>query len=123
MENRDQPYLTVQEVAARLRTSEVTVQRWLRSGRLRGTRLGGTRMGWRVAEDDLREFERSGIRSPREFVEKHSPLCLYPGCGLHAEVVQHQHGSGVMSIRCANDHVWEVRGKLVELVDWQGDDE
>ena len=47
---------TVAEVAARLRTSQETIRRWLRSGRLRGIRLGGTRAGYRIAESDLQRF-------------------------------------------------------------------
>lgn len=47
---------TVQEVAARLKTTPETVRRWLRSGRLRGIRLGGTKLGYRISEADLQRF-------------------------------------------------------------------
>ena len=50
--------LTVSDVARRLQTSEETVRRWLRSGRLRGGRPGGTRLGWRVSETEVRRFMR-----------------------------------------------------------------
>ncbi len=54
----DERLLTVGEVAERLRTSEETVRRWLRSGRLRGGRPGGTRLGWRITEAEVRRFMR-----------------------------------------------------------------
>jgi excisionase family DNA binding protein len=44
----DDALLTVGEAARRLRVSEETIRRMLRSGRLHGVRLGGTRLGWRV---------------------------------------------------------------------------
>lgn len=52
----EQELLTVAEVAERLRVSEETVRRWLRTGRLRGIRLPTERVGWRIPAsviDDL----------------------------------------------------------------------
>lgn len=49
-------FLTVPEVAERIRVSTWTVKSWLRSGRLRGYRPGGTKAGWRVKETDLTAF-------------------------------------------------------------------
>ena len=59
-----QRMLTVEEVASRLATSEETIRRWLRSGKLRGVRLGATRAGWRIDETDLAAFlrERSNVQ-------------------------------------------------------------
>jgi excisionase family DNA binding protein len=51
-------YLTVAEVAERLKVYPGTVKRWLRDGRLVGVSLGD-RAGWRIAEDDLQRFLRS----------------------------------------------------------------
>ncbi len=48
-------YLTVDEVAERLRVHPRTVKRWLAEGTLRG-KLLGDRAGWRIAEDDMRRF-------------------------------------------------------------------
>jgi len=48
-------YLTVDEVAGRLRVHPRTVKRWLAEGKLRG-KLLGDRAGWRVDEADLRRF-------------------------------------------------------------------
>jgi excisionase family DNA binding protein len=48
-------YLTVAEVAERLKVYPGTVKRWLREGRLVGVALGD-RAGWRIAEDDLQRF-------------------------------------------------------------------
>jgi excisionase family DNA binding protein len=52
----DDPLLTVQEVAARLRLRPETVRRWLRTGRLAGISLGSDHAGWRVRESALAEF-------------------------------------------------------------------
>jgi excisionase family DNA binding protein len=49
-------YLTVDEVAARLKVSPEIVREWLRKGELGGFRLGGARAGWRVTPDDLAAF-------------------------------------------------------------------
>ena len=50
--------LTVREVADRLQVGAITVQRWLRSGKIRGVRLGGTRAGWRVPVSEVERLER-----------------------------------------------------------------
>jgi excisionase family DNA binding protein len=64
---REEPrMLTVEEVARRLATSEETIRRWLRSGRLRGVRLGATRAGWRVSEEDLAAFLRARLNVQEE---------------------------------------------------------
>ena len=52
----DEPLLTVSEVAMRLRTTEETVRRWLRSGRIAGVRMGGTRLGWRIPSSEIRRL-------------------------------------------------------------------
>ena len=52
----DEPLLTVSEVALRLRTTEETVRRWLRTGRIAGVRIGGTRLGWRVPSSEIRRL-------------------------------------------------------------------
>lgn len=46
-------FLTVEEVASRLRVSTFTVRRWLRDGALQGVRIGGR---WRVSEESLARF-------------------------------------------------------------------
>jgi excisionase family DNA binding protein len=48
-------WLTVAEIAARLRMHPETIRDWLRSGKLKGRGFGG-RAGWRVRESDLRAF-------------------------------------------------------------------
>ena len=50
-------YLTVEEVAARLKVTPEIIRDWLRTGRLGGFRLGGPRAGWRVTSLDLAAFE------------------------------------------------------------------
>ena len=52
--------LTVRQVAERLQVHVITVQRWLRSGRLRGIRLGGTKAGWRIPASELQRFLSAG---------------------------------------------------------------
>ena len=47
--------LSVQDVAKRLDVHDQTVRRWLKSGQLKGMPFGG-RTGWRIEEEDLREF-------------------------------------------------------------------
>jgi excisionase family DNA binding protein len=50
-------FLTVAEVAARLKVDPETVRVWLRSGRLRGTRLSRA-AGWRVPESEVEHVLR-----------------------------------------------------------------
>jgi len=58
-------YLTVSEVAERLKVQPLTVRRWLNSGDLTGIQLGD-RAGWRITEEDLRDFleARTSRRDP-----------------------------------------------------------
>ena len=57
--------LTVREVAARVRAHEVTVRRWLETGRLKGYRPGGRKLGWRVPSSEVERFLR-GERQPQD---------------------------------------------------------
>jgi excisionase family DNA binding protein len=50
--------LTVREAAERIRTSEVTVRRWLWAGKLKGHRPGGTKLGWRIPESEVERVLR-----------------------------------------------------------------
>ena len=52
----DEPILTVEEVAAKLRVSETSVRNWLGAGQLEGFRAGGTKVGWRIRESDLQRY-------------------------------------------------------------------
>ena len=54
----DDRFLTVADVARRLATTDETIRRWLRAGRLRGVRLGARRAGWRISEADFAAFLR-----------------------------------------------------------------
>lgn len=56
-------FLTVLEVAERLRMNPETIRVWLRDGRLRGVRPGGKRAGWRIPDSEVRRILGSG-RSP-----------------------------------------------------------
>lgn len=57
-------FLTVREIADRMRVTEFTVRNWLRSGKLQGYRPGGTKAGWRVKESDLERFIEGGRGEP-----------------------------------------------------------
>ena len=46
-------YLTLQEVAQRLRVNPRTVQRWIHSGKLKAYRAGHL---WRIRPEDLDDF-------------------------------------------------------------------
>jgi excisionase family DNA binding protein len=61
MENRRM--LTVKQVAQELQIGQVTVLRWLRSGKLAGVKPGGTRIGWRIPASEVERLER-GDPSP-----------------------------------------------------------
>lgn len=56
-------YLTVDQAAARLQTSDEMVRRMLRDGRLSGFRLGGRRAGWRIVAASLAGL--AGAEPPR----------------------------------------------------------
>ena len=61
----DDAVLTVPETAQRLRTSEETVRRWLRTGKIRGVRLGATRAGWRIPVSEIRRIlSPTAVRTP-----------------------------------------------------------
>lgn len=55
-------YLTVEEVAAAMRVSKMTVYRLLRSGELPGVRVGRS---FRVPQDALEAYLRSSSTVPR----------------------------------------------------------
>ena len=44
----DDPLLTVNEVAARLRLNPRTIRRWIKSGKLQGIDFGSDRAGYRI---------------------------------------------------------------------------
>jgi excisionase family DNA binding protein len=51
----DERWFTVEDVAERLKVTEETVRRWLRSGDLAGRNFGG-RTGYRIREADINDF-------------------------------------------------------------------
>ncbi len=59
-------YLTVAEVARRLKVTQETVREWLRTDVLHGYNLGG-RAGWRIPVSDIARLleSRTGKRPPR----------------------------------------------------------
>ena len=55
----DERWFTVEEIAERLKVTEQTIRRWLRSGALVGQNFGG-RAGYRIRESDLNAFLERG---------------------------------------------------------------
>jgi len=53
MENSDNKIYTVEEIASKLQLNEITIRRYLRSGKLVGVKLGKV---WRITEDQLNDF-------------------------------------------------------------------
>jgi excisionase family DNA binding protein len=60
----DQDWMTVAEVADRLRVDDVTVRRWIRGKLLPALDLGSAKAGYRVARADLEAFIRSRYSHP-----------------------------------------------------------
>jgi excisionase family DNA binding protein len=52
----NEEWLTVEEVAAKLKVSEETVRRWIRAKKLPVLDLGGPRAGYRIRPGDLEKF-------------------------------------------------------------------
>ena len=52
-------YLTVNEIAEKLRVERHTVIRWITNGKLRAFKPGGGRL-WRIRQTDLQRFVRGG---------------------------------------------------------------
>jgi excisionase family DNA binding protein len=67
----DEKYLTVDEVAVRLRVHAQTVRRWLRSGQLKGTSIN-RRAGWRISEREVQRFLENGPLAPAAATSPHS---------------------------------------------------
>jgi excisionase family DNA binding protein len=49
-------FLTLREVAERVRVSEYTAREWLKKGLLKGVKPGGASGRWRIRQDALDEF-------------------------------------------------------------------
>jgi excisionase family DNA binding protein len=54
----DEDWLTVEEVAEKLKVNEETVRRWIRANKLQVLDLGGQRAGYRIRRQDAEEFLR-----------------------------------------------------------------
>jgi excisionase family DNA binding protein len=50
--------LTTSQAAERLQVAQVTIERWLRKGLLRGVRIGSRRAGWRIPEAEVQRVLR-----------------------------------------------------------------
>ncbi len=56
---KDKPFLTVEEVAEKLRINEGSIRAWLRSGDLPGVKFGRQ---WRIRREDLDKFIQDQYR-------------------------------------------------------------
>lgn len=67
-------YLTVADVAMRLKVTQETVREWLRTDVLHGYNLGG-RAGWRIPVSDLARLleSRTGKRPPTHDQSRSAP--------------------------------------------------
>jgi len=50
---QEQRMLTVKEAAQQLRTTEVTIRRWIKAGKLRGRMPGGSKLGYLIPESEV----------------------------------------------------------------------
>ncbi|WP_430463515.1 helix-turn-helix domain-containing protein [Tabrizicola sp.] len=55
-------YLTVRDVADRLKVAEATVRHWIKQSELRAIDIG---KGWRIATTDLEQFLERHQNTPR----------------------------------------------------------
>lgn len=60
----EQEWLTVREVADRLRVKEATVREWIKRGDLAALDLGARSAGYRVRPRDLEDFIGRRYRAP-----------------------------------------------------------
>ena len=56
MDLLNEDWLTVEEIAAKMKVSEETVRRWIRAKKLPVLDLGGPRAGYRIKPSDLQTF-------------------------------------------------------------------
>lgn len=61
-------FLTVNDVAEKLQVHPRTVKRWLNEGKLKGVLLGD-RAGWRISEEEFREFVDDQQRATDEMLD------------------------------------------------------
>ena len=54
----DEDWLTVEDMAEKLKVNEETVRRWIRAKKLQVLDLGGQRAGYRIRRRDAEEFLR-----------------------------------------------------------------
>ena len=52
----NEEWLTVEEIATKMKVAEETVRRWIRSKKLPVLDLGGPRAGYRIRPSDLQTF-------------------------------------------------------------------
>ncbi|MET4618717.1 excisionase family DNA binding protein [Arthrobacter sp. 2762] len=58
-------FLTIEQVAGELATSEVQIRSMLKTGQLKGIQIGGRNV-WRIGRQDLEEFIQDAYRQVSE---------------------------------------------------------
>ncbi|MGH9208314.1 MAG: helix-turn-helix domain-containing protein [Acidimicrobiales bacterium] len=81
-------YLTVQEVAARLRVSDLTVRRWIWAGKLPAMRVGRVLRIQQADVDSLGQNSRSHLPSSPEEVRPGSAAALLAAAAQCSHVVR-----------------------------------
>jgi excisionase family DNA binding protein len=61
MPETSQDFLTINEVAATLRVSPITIREWLRKGKMTGLKTGKL---WRIRKEDLQRFIDANLHQP-----------------------------------------------------------
>jgi excisionase family DNA binding protein len=56
----DEEYLTVNEVAERLKINPETVRVWIRESKIRATNLGARRAGYRIPKSEVQRILQGG---------------------------------------------------------------
>jgi excisionase family DNA binding protein len=62
---KQEEWLTTEQAAGRLQLSPITVQRWLKDGRLQGTLLS-RKAGWRIPAREVERILTEGLGKPKE---------------------------------------------------------
>ena len=108
-------FLTVEDVAERLKVHHSTVRRWLKTRELRGYPLGD-RAGWRIREADLMEFlerQRQAAGLLDTLVQRQGQA----GVGELEEAFGHAHSRQfVEDIRDARVHLAHAQQLLDRMV-------
>lgn len=109
--------LTVKQVAERLQIGQVTVLRWLRSGKLRGVKPGGTRIGWRIPVAELEGLEAGGW-VPRAEAERIVLDMMTPSPPKRAATAERRSADDGLATALAQVEQARARGDDADVERW-----